>query len=275
MKIYTLLENTRVSNSYINKHGLSLYIETKKHKILFDTGPDDSFIKNAHQLGVDLSEVDLLIISHGHYDHGGGLKAFLTINNKAKILLSKYAFDKYYVKILGLFKYYVGLDIGISDCDRIKLIEDSVSIDDEVLLFGNITSDKLMPTGNKKLLTLRDGQYTKDDFAHEINLLLKEDGKLTLFCGCSHKGVINIVDKAKSIVEKGIDTVVGGMHLYDLKPNKPKDQKYLDELVLAINKSNVTMYYTCHCTGVQVYEYLKKQSENEISYLKTGMIIDI
>ena len=84
MKIISLLENT--SNTNLKpKHGLCLYIETLKHKILFDLGPDETYIKNAKLKKIDLEEIDIVIISHGHIDHGGGLKSFLKINSKAKI----------------------------------------------------------------------------------------------------------------------------------------------------------------------------------------------
>lgn len=82
MKIYTLIENIPFQDQYIAEHGLSLYIETKNHKILFDFGQSDIFIQNAKILGVDLSQVDIAILSHGHYDHGGGLKIFLLLIKK-------------------------------------------------------------------------------------------------------------------------------------------------------------------------------------------------
>ncbi|NCA67648.1 MAG: MBL fold metallo-hydrolase, partial [Clostridia bacterium] len=77
MKITTLCENTSISPEFKCEHGLSFYVETKKHKLLFDTGESGIFAENAAKLGIDLSEVDIAVISHGHYDHGGGLPAFL------------------------------------------------------------------------------------------------------------------------------------------------------------------------------------------------------
>ena len=82
MKICTLMENTAVSEEFTSSHGLSFYIETKNHRILFDMGPDGSFLENAKKLGIDISGVDFAILSHGHYDHGGGLKAFLEANQR-------------------------------------------------------------------------------------------------------------------------------------------------------------------------------------------------
>ena len=91
MIITVLSENLTSSDKLGSEHGLSLYIETETHKILFDTGASGLFAENAGKLGVDLAKVDLAVISHGHYDHGGGLKTFLGINNRAKIYLHQMA----------------------------------------------------------------------------------------------------------------------------------------------------------------------------------------
>ena len=93
MKIWTLVENTSINENIKNEHGLSFYIETKNHKILFDFGQSDIFVENAEQMGIDLSCVDIAILSHGHYDHGGGIKKFLQINSNAKIYANKNVFN--------------------------------------------------------------------------------------------------------------------------------------------------------------------------------------
>ena len=95
MKITTLLENGACGAELGSAHGLSLYIETPKHRILFDMGPDEQFLSNAEKLGVDLKAVDLAILSHGHYDHGGGLETFCKLNDTAKIYLRQGAFGDY------------------------------------------------------------------------------------------------------------------------------------------------------------------------------------
>ncbi|MFR0986450.1 MAG: MBL fold metallo-hydrolase [Frisingicoccus sp.] len=92
MKIVNLIENTEGCSGCASEHGLSFYIETK-HKLLVDTGATDAFVRNAKMLGVDLKAVDTVILSHGHYDHGGGLPAFIKINSKAKIYIRTAALE--------------------------------------------------------------------------------------------------------------------------------------------------------------------------------------
>ncbi len=110
MKIVTLIENTSLSKDYHHQHGLSLYIESGQHKILFDTGSDGKFIENAKKLQVDLTKVDTVVISHGHYDHGGGLKAFVEINDKAQIYIGVGAYEPHVTKLLKIFKYNIGIE---------------------------------------------------------------------------------------------------------------------------------------------------------------------
>ena len=96
MKIVNLIENTEGAAGCAFAHGLSFYIETKKHKLLVDLGPSGQTLDNASKLGIDLSQVDTMILSHGHYDHSGGILPFTTLNANAQILMQKTATLDYY-----------------------------------------------------------------------------------------------------------------------------------------------------------------------------------
>ena len=98
MKIVNLIENTKGNNNCLAEHGLSFYVETKQHKLLVDTGATNAFIKNAQDLGIDLTMVDMVILSHGHYDHAGGILEFAKTNPKAAIYMQSNAKDAYYHK---------------------------------------------------------------------------------------------------------------------------------------------------------------------------------
>lgn len=275
MKVITLFENRTISKEYKNKHGLSLYIETSKHKILFDTGTDDTFAKNACKLDVKLEDIDIVIISHGHYDHGGGLETFLKLNNKAKIYLGKGAFDKHLIKLFGIVKYNIGLNKKLNNNNRLVFVDGTMKIDDELILFGNVKGNKLIPKGNDKLLKeYSDRSVKKDDFEHEINLLIKENDKHTLFCGCAHKGIINIIERAKSIIDCNVNAVIGGFHLIGMNVKNTSSMDFLNELIMTLVNNNVEKYYTCHCTGEQAYSYLSQRISN-LNEIKTGVVIEM
>ncbi|SHH76002.1 MBL fold metallo-hydrolase [Clostridium grantii] len=275
MKVITLFENRTISEEYISKHGLSLYIETANHKILFDTGVDDSFIYNASKLGVNLEEIDIAIISHGHYDHGGGLEGFLKINSKAKIYIGKSAFDNHIKIIEGNVKHDIGLNKKLLPNSRFIFVDKIIKIDDELILFADIKGKKLVPIGNDKLLKEdSNGLVEKDNFEHEINLLINENQKYSLICGCAHKGIVNIIECANDIVASHLKIVIGGFHLKGMDFSSSRDTAFLDELATLLSSNGVEKYYTCHCTGEEAYSYLDEKIKN-LNELKTGMIIDL
>jgi 7,8-dihydropterin-6-yl-methyl-4-(beta-D-ribofuranosyl)aminobenzene 5'-phosphate synthase len=183
MIIKTLVENTSISEKLGSEHGLSLYIEANARKILFDVGSSGLFLENAKKLNVDISDVDYLIISHGHDDHGGGLKAFLQENTKAEVFLQRLAFGKYYdMKPDGSLEY-AGLDEELKQDRRIVFTEDRFFISKGIYVFSNIIPREPLPTSNSGLLMEQNGQKVQDSFAHEQVLIIEEDGKTLLITG--------------------------------------------------------------------------------------------
>ncbi|MBZ9687439.1 MBL fold metallo-hydrolase [Clostridium estertheticum] len=275
MKVITLFENRTISKEYKCKHGLSLYIETSHHKILFDTGTDQSFAHNAGKLGVNLEDIDIAVISHGHYDHGGGLETFLKLNSKAKIYIGRGAFDNHLVKVFGIIKYNIGLKKELINNNRFVFVDGLMKIDDKLTLFGDIKGNKLLPKGNDKLLKeFSNKSIKKDDFDHEISLLINHNNKYSLFCGCAHKGIVNIIERTRDIIDSDLNTVIGGFHLMRMNIKNPDSKVFLNDLSANLISSNVDKYYTCHCTGEQAYSYLCNTMSN-LNELKTGMVIEI
>ena len=129
MKVTVLIENTSQRNDLTAEHGLSLYIETDTHNILFDTGQSGAFADNAAKLGIDLTQVDLCILSHGHYDHGGGLQTFLEVNSGAPVYVSGYAFEPHYSQ-----NGYIGLEPSLQNSDRMILVSDTTVLAEGITL---------------------------------------------------------------------------------------------------------------------------------------------
>jgi len=271
--VKALAENTSISENYESEHGLSLYIETRKHKVLFDMGKTDMFIRNARKMNVNISDVDVAVISHGHYDHGGGLKYFLENNNTAKIYVNNKAFESHFSKRPNGIAD-IGLDIGIKENDRIVFVGDYICIDDELELFSNVSGKELFSLSNKSLLMKKCGELTEDDFAHEQNLIINENGKSFLFAGCAHNGIVNIIERFETLKGKQADVIIGGFHLFNPSTNQTEDP----ELIKAIGeklKISGSQYYTCHCTGLTAFEQLKEVLGNKIGYLATGMVVEL
>ena len=170
MKTINLVEDTKGGNC-LNEHGLSFYIETKKHKLLVDSGATDMFLGNAKMLGVDLTQADTFVLSHGHYDHAGGLSAFAKINPDAKIYLKESAGDDYY-HLSSQGGKYIGIDKKIMELPQIIKVWENVQIDDELFLFSNFKGKRYPAWSNQELMQKVGNTYIQEDFAHEQCLVI-------------------------------------------------------------------------------------------------------
>ncbi|MBE6879479.1 MAG: MBL fold metallo-hydrolase [Ruminococcaceae bacterium] len=258
MKITCLAENTSVNNNIGAEHGLSLFIETKNHRILFDMGQTELFSLNAEKLGIDLSSVDIAILSHGHYDHGGGISEFLRLNKKAPLYINENAFGDHYN---GTEKY-IGLDKSLKNSSRIVFTGDKHKINDCLTLYTCNDKEKSFELGSFGLNMKKGDEFLPDDFSHEHYLLIEENGRKILISGCSHKGVLNIASWFKP------DVLIGGFHFSKLSLDDTLKgyAEYLD--------SFSTDFYTCHCTGTEQYSFMKNYM-NRLSYLSAGQEIEI
>ena len=292
MKIWTLMENTAISTEIKSSHGLSFYIETEKHKILFDMGQDDGFLENAEKLGIDLAEVDIAFLSHGHYDHGGGIDGFLKVNKKAKIHIQKAALEEYWAQDPEK-KRYIGLSESWKNNERIIIHEGDYSIDEELQIFARVTERDCYSPANDRLLKKINGSYEKDGFVHEQNLLIHEKGKTVLFAGCAHNGMVNIMKKASALlkfreeakkmcteygktekaveIERKIEAVFGGMHLKGAFETEEELEEFCHKMSKKLMQYDST-YYTCHCTSLEAYKKLHAIMKEKIQYASAGSV---
>lgn len=268
LKIVGLVENTTESPNLKCKHGLSLYIETERHRILFDMGPNDLFLENARKLGVDIASIDIAVISHGHVDHCGGLKSFLKRNSTARIYIRPQALERHYVKVLGI-PFYAGIDKTLVSGGRFVFTEDLCVVDDEITLLSNDIRRFGLPQSDDNLFVKRGGRLVPDDFCHEQNLLISSEGRHILVCGCAHSGIVNIINKAKNIIGAYPTDVIGGFHLYEPVAKRYKDPLYIDSVACELERSKA-FYYTCHCTGIETFDKMKPRLGCRLAYLHTG-----
>lgn len=275
MRIVNLVENTEGLSCCRAEHGLCFYIETKKHKILMDTGQSDLLIENAKKLGVDLTKVDIAFLSHGHYDHSGGILPFAKINSTARIYIKADAFGDYYSTNYGDEPKFIGIDKSIRDLEQVEVIDGNVEIDDELSVFAGIRYDNPAPLTNKRLFKKEDGELINDDFAHEQCLVIKQDGKTYLFSGCAHHGVLNVLDRYKELYGDDPDYVFSGFHTMRKSGNYTDEDKAYIENTAEQLKSYKSKFYTCHCTGVEPYEMMKNILGDKIDYIHCGDSVEV
>lgn len=292
MIVKSLMDNEASSERFLCEHGLSLYIETGEHKILFDTGVSPAFAENAEKLGVDLAQVDTVIISHGHYDHTGGLATFLKLNDKGKIYISRHAFNHFMARREGGRLEYIGLpelpelvELGqqartgekLPKSSRFVLTEGETPIDQQLFLFSQPPGRCFWPEGNHQLLeeSQEPGEgFIEDEFQHEQNLLIREGERSLLLVGCAHRGIVNIVEQVRTSGHPMPDWVIGGFHLHNRASGTSEEKRRILQIANYLNQTT-PHYFTCHCTGKEAFGVLSTMMKDKISYLDAGSILKL
>ena len=259
MKWTVLVDNRTNDPTLETEHGLSILLETERHRILLDTGASGMLIRNAERLGIDLSTVDYVFISHGHSDHAGGLKHFMAVNEAAKIIVSPDALNgKFFSK--HRYLHSITTEWPEIPTERLLTVEHSGRISDDLYVIARIPQVHPMPKGNQHLFAQdAEGAYIPDDFRHE--LALYTDG--LLFTGCAHSGLENIL----AATPFPVNEVVGGFHLLD--GHESEDE--LRELAYRLTDSYPqTHFYTSHCTGDAVFATLKNVMRERLQAFSCG-----
>ena len=257
MRITILIENTCKRSNLSAEHGLSLLVEAAGKRILFDTGASPAFADNAAQLGIDLNTVDMAILSHGHYDHGGGIARFLELNTHAPVWVSPHAFEPHFNA--------AGKDIGLPPALKghprlCTAPAGAYAIAPGITLHPASSVPCPYPAAGEGMSTLIDGARHPDDFRHEQYLLIEEAGKRVLISGCSHRGIRNI---AHHFVP---DILIGGLHLAKADARRILETgKHLLSLP--------TRIYTGHCTGDAATARLQKLLGDRLVPISTGEVI--
>ena len=278
MRVVNLIENTKGHDRCAYAHGLSFYVETSKHKLLVDLGPSEAALHNAKELGIDLTKVDTVVLSHGHYDHSGGIMPFAKINPDARIYMQETADADYYAddgeRAEGERYRYIGIDKAIAHLPQAVKIQGNHRIDDELELFTIKKRSHDLPFTNKRLLIKENGELRRDDFVHEQYLVISEGDKKILISGCAHNGILSILDAFKEKYGAEPDMVISGFHL--MKKTGYTD----DELRQIISIGTELMRYstkfvTCHCTGETAYEIMKNVLGDQLQYVHSGENVEV
>lgn len=276
MKIIVLSDNRAGETACHTEHGLSIYVEKGNLKCLFDTGASDLFIRNAAELGVDLTQVGYVFLSHGHSDHLGGLEYFLKMNSQAKVVLSKDVFNQQlFSNRNGLRE--IGLHIDYDKYpDRFIFIDKDIQLGDDIRVFKINHHPHHLPKGNKTLYKDEGNGLEPDDFNHEIVVALGTES-LFVFTGCAHHGLLNMLDTVSSETQKSIRYVLGGFHLLDsnaLQTYETEEEiRHLSRQLL--DSYPDTQFFTGHCTGDKVFELLKSDLHDQLDNFFVGMKLEL
>jgi len=271
LKITVLVENCASGRNLLAEHGLSFLIETGRNKILFDTGQGLALRHNTENLNVDLKTISAVVLSHGHYDHTGGLTFALNGMNCPRLYAHPEAFSLKYARNTDGSAREVGMTAGnkitAGELAEIVFVEEKTEIAPGLFLTGPIprTTD-FEDTG---------GSFFKgpdcrmpDDLPDDQAVFIETATGTVVILGCAHSGIINTLRHVKTLTaNRPIHTVIGGMHLLHASPAR------MDQTVTELRRFNIQRLIPCHCTGFAATVRLWNEFPGKCEICTTGTVI--
>ncbi len=270
IRMTILAENTVYQGGLRAEHGWSVWIETPDKQILFDTGQSDLLLHNAEVLGIDIAQADAIVLSHGHYDHVGGLDRVLDLVPRANVYLQRSALEPKFSVSNGTTR-----EIGVTSAIRDRLanrIESGRGAYTETAtpIWPGVTVTGLIPrlspfedTGGRFFL---DPQRRRQDLLLDDQAMFLETTQgLVVVLGCAHAGVVNTLERVRHLVpRKRFHAVLGGMHLVHANQTRVK------ETINAFRRLGVERIGPAHCTGRQAAKDLWNVFDNQCFLCSVG-----
>jgi len=276
IKITVLCENTVVGKVGGNgEHGFAVWIETDNTNILFDTGNGSTLVNNSLTFGIDLKEANLIALSHGHYDHTGGLVPFLNIKGEIPIYAHPDIMDKKISirKISGKeTRRYIGIPYELELLKSLgaKFIfnKDFIEIEEKIFLTGEVKRRTTFEKDDPQLFITKDGKDIHDPMLDDQSLIIDTKKGLIVILGCAHAGIINILHHA--IEKTGKDhilLVMGGTHLGFL------EKEQLEKSIEALHQFDIEKIGGSHCTGLTGLAHLMHAFGERFFFASVGTVV--
>ncbi len=268
LQITTLVENSKGEHlSLRNEHGIAFYIQYNDHKIVFDTGQSDAFIYNADQLQISLADIDHVVLSHGHYDHSGGVRALTSVARNFTLWMGTGFFEEKYGFRNNSYEY-LGNNFNQDYLDEKGIPyhfvhDDLTEIVPGIYIVTNFPRIHSSEMINPRFVKRGESGFVPDPFNDEVSIAVDTPKGLIALLGCSHPGMMNMLDAARNLLGKPIYAVLGGTHLVEAKG------ECLRESIAYLNNEEMQIVGVSHCTGMKAMSQMS-ESNGRYFHNRTG-----
>ncbi len=268
-----IVVDNNAAEGFVAEHGFSLWIEAGDRKILFDTGNREALLPNCRKLGLSFSALTDLVLSHGHYDHSGGVETVVRAAGDIQVYLHQSAMQPRYADDEGTPKPVRMPAASMQSLrqvpdDSIHWLTHPFRISRHIGLTGLISRQtEYEDTGGQFYY---DPWGKRPDPIEDDNALWLNTPKGLIVCvGCSHAGIVNTIRAIIEITgETKIHSIIGGLHLLNATTER------LEKTALAINELELGRVVACHCTGEEATEFLQTRLDCEVVQGHAGFSID-
>lgn len=273
MKVITLMDDKASENrELIAEHGLSYWIDTGEQKFLFDCGASEKVWENAKSLGLDIKEIDAVILSHSHYDHAGGYQSLIEQGGGGKLLYTgNHFFEKKYSQ-----EENHGRDLSAGFTEQFlkeKKIEhcickEPLEIAKGVWIFTNFERSYAFEKIPERFVKETSKGIERDFFEDEICIGIERENGLYVFVGCSHRGILNMIKSIQNIKHQPVYGVFGGTHLVEA------DEMRITKTMHQLKEMGVRLLGLSHCTGELAWEILLKNRDFTVKEMSVGAVLE-
>ncbi|MFC2020829.1 MBL fold metallo-hydrolase [Chloroflexota bacterium] len=269
LRITTLSENTANQGDFLAEWGLSILVEAYGLKVLVDTGRSFSAVHNARLMGIDLSAIDYIVISHGHHDHTGGLREVLKIKGEVEVIAHPDIWAAKYGQRNQQSARYCGIPFLREELEslgaRFRFVREPVRITEQIITTGEIPMSSDYEEIEKNLMVKEAGVLRPDPMADDLALIIDTDFGLVAILGCAHRGIINTLRHAQNLTgKKQVNTVIGGTHLFRATEER------LEKTVADLKEIGIQRIGVSHCTGFHASKRLAQEFEEVFFINNTG-----
>jgi len=275
LRITTLSENTAGMDGFLGEWGLSILVESDDIRVLFDTGQSLSATHNARLLGIDFNRIDKIALSHGHFDHTGGLRSVLSeMGKEIEVIAHPDIWQAKYAARPDAESRYIGIPFSRRELEslgaKFNLTAEPVAVSESIMTSGEVPMVTDYEEIEPSLVVKANGNFKPDTFRDDQALIIKTPPGLVVVSGCAHRGIINTLYHARNLSGvKKIDSVIGGCHLMNAS------QERIWRTVAALKELGVGRLGVCHCTGMAASVIMAQEFGDRFLLNNAGTVLDL